>query len=307
MPDDAGMPRGRTAQAAHDGWALGGSALRLIRGQPGLRTYAVVAFVGMLALEIAHAALVLHYRHNGTIPQRLIVALLTAYVLAVLVNSVAVGLAGLSERILADQVPAAGEGWRLAGRRLPQVAGWALMVVLIGIPARVLTGWGVDQLAAVLFGFGWAVVSFFAIPAIALMGDGPLRAAERSLHLVRRFWAGQVAGMVYVWLRPALFVGLPGAAVLLVGVVLERTGHDYLGWTLGLAGAVLVAAAYLIAVCARSVLAVALFRLAESGAAPREFDQEALKRTMRSPTPVIERLARRLDGERLRKLRERLP
>jgi hypothetical protein len=260
----------------------------------------------MVLLYIAEAALVLHYRHVGTIPERLIVVLATGYVVAVLANSVAVGLAGLSDRIVAGHTPLAGEGWRLAGRRLPQVAGWAALVVLVGIPARLLTSWGVDQLAAVLLGFGWAVVSFFAIPAIALMGDGPLRAAERSLRLVRRFWAGQVAGMVYVWLRPALFIGLPGAASLAVGVLLERNGADFLGWTLGLAGAVALAVAYLVAVCARSVLGVAIFRLAESGTAPRGFDQAALKRLMRGPTPLIERFARRLDGERLRRLRARL-
>jgi hypothetical protein len=169
-----------------------------------------------------------------------------------------------------------------------------------------LTSWGVDQLAAVLLGFGWAVVSFFAIPAIALMGDGPLRAAERSLRLVRRFWAGQVAGMVYVWLRPALFIGLPGAVSLLLGIVLERSGADFLGWSFGLGGAIALAVAYLFAVCARSVLGVAIFRLAESGSAPRGFDQAALKRLMRGPTPLIERFARRLDGERLRRLRRRL-
>ena len=303
----APQTRGRTAQAAHDGWALGGSALSMVRGQPGLRRFALAAFAGMLLVELGHAALVLHYRHHGTIPQRLLVVLLTAYVFAVLANSVAVGLAGLSDRILADQVPAASEGWRLAGRRLPQVAGWALIVVLVGVPARFLTGWGVDQLAAVLLGFGWAVVSFFAIPAIALMGDGPLRAAERSLRLVRRFWAGQVAGMVYVWLRPALFIGLPGAAAVLVGVILDRGGHDFLGWTLALGGAIAIAIAYLIAVCARSVLGVAIFRLAESGRVAPGFDPAALKRMMRGPTPVIERIARRFDSERLRRLRARLP
>ena len=304
---DHAFSHGRTAQAARDGWALGGSALRMVRGQPGLRRYAIAAFVAMVVFNVGEAVLVLHYRHVGTIPERLIIALATGYVVAVLANSIAVGLAGLSDRVLADQVPAAAEGWRLAGRRLPQVTGWALLVVLIGIPARFLTSWGVDQLAAVLLGFGWVVVSFFAIPAIALIGDGPLRAAERSLRLVRRFWAGQVASMVYVWLRPALFIGLPGAATLLIGVILERSGHDFVGWSLGLAGAIAVAVAYLVAVCARSVLGVALFRLAESGTAPPGFDPVALRRTMRTPTPVIARLARRFDGERLRRLRDRLP
>jgi hypothetical protein len=300
------VARSGTAQSARDGWALGGAALALVRHQPGLRRYAVAVFAGMLTVHVGVAAVVLHFRHEGTIPGRVIAVLATAYLVAVLSNAVAVGLAGLSDRILIREIPRAKEGWALAVRRLPQVAGWALFVVLIGIPARLLSSWGVDQVAAVLLGFGWAVISFFAIPAIALMGDGPLQAARRSLHLVRRFWVGQVAGTVYVWLRPALFIGLPGAAALLTGVVLERSGHDFLGWLLGLAGAVAVAVAYLVAVCARSVLGVAMFRFAESGSAPEGFDPARLERLMKGPTPFVARLARRLDGKRLRALRRRI-
>jgi hypothetical protein len=99
---------------------------------------------------------------------------------------------------------------------------------------------------------------------------------------------------------------LPGAATLLVGVVLERSGHDFVGWSLGLAGAIAIAVAYLISVCARSVLGVAIFRLAETGSPPPGFDPAALQRLMRTPTPVIQRFARRFDGERLRNLRKRL-
>ena len=89
---------------------------------------------------------------------------------------------------------------------------WALVVVAVGIPARVLTGWGIDQLAAVLLGFGWGVLTFFAVPAIALAGDGPIGAGIRSVRLVGHQWGTQVVGMVYVWLRPIVFIGLPVSA-----------------------------------------------------------------------------------------------
>jgi Family of unknown function (DUF6159) len=179
-------------------------------------------------------------------------------------------------------------------------------VVGIGIPARLTTSWGLDQLAAVLLGFSTAVISFFAIPAMALMGDGPLRAARRSLGLVNRFWARQVAGMVYVWLRPILLSGLPCAAALLVGFVLERSGADLLGWTLGSAGAVAIATTYFFDASSRSILSVVIFRFAQDGSVPTGLDAARLDRPMRGPAPLVERFARRLDGERIRGLRMRL-
>ena len=293
-------------QKARDGWDLGGSAISLVRGQPGLRRYVVGALAFLLTIHFVVAAEIINYRHHGTIPQRLIVVLVTGFAIAVLTNAAAVGLAGLSDRIIRGGEPRAAEGWRLAIRRLPQVAGWALLVITVGIPARLLTSWGVDQLAAVLLGFGWGVISFFAIPAIALTGAGPFRAIRRSWELVRRFWAGQIAGTVYVWLRPALYLGIPGAAAFITGFVLERRGFDFLGWTVAVGGVIVLAMAYLVMVSAKSILSVAIYRYAEEGVAPAPFDAERLQRLMTGPTPLVERVARRLDNDRIRRLRGRL-
>jgi hypothetical protein len=293
-------------EKAGDGWALGGAAISLVRGQPGLRGYVLGALAVLLTIHIAVAAAVIHYRHHGTIPARLVIVLLTGFLIAVLTNAAAVGLAGLSDRIIGGGRPHSSEGWRLAIRRLPQVTGWALLVVAVGVPARVLTSWGVDQLAAVLLGFGWGVISFFAIPAIALTGVGPFGAMRRSWELVRQFWAGQIAGTVYVWLRPVLFLGIPGGLALIAGVVLERSGFDFLGWMLAVGGVIVLAIAYLVMVSAKSILSVAIFRYAEAGVAPDPFDGERLQRLMTAPTPVVERIARRLETDRIRRLRARL-
>jgi len=99
-------------------------------------------------------------------------------------------------------------------------------------PSRPIEYLNADQLGAILLGFSWGVLTLFVLPAIALAGDGPLEAARRSLGIVTRRWETQVAGMVYVWLRPVLFVGVPGALMLLAGVVLALAGVELLGWSL---------------------------------------------------------------------------
>lgn len=298
--------RGRTREYLADGWSLGGSAIDLVRGEPALRRYVGSAAVVLLAFHGLMAYLILNVRHDGSIPQRTVAVIVELYLIAFASNLAAVGLAALSDRILHEEPASAMDAARLAMRRVPQVAMWSLFVLAIAIPARLVTSWGIDQLATVLIGFSLGVVAFFAIPAIALMGDGPVDAARRSLRLVREFWAGEAAGMVYVWLRPVLFIALPGALLLVAGVLLDGTGRDLLGWTMGAAGVATLAIAYFVFVSARSMLSVALFRYAQSGDAPRGFDAGRLHRLMRSPTPLLKRVGQRFTGERLRRLRTRL-
>jgi hypothetical protein len=112
--------------------------------------------------------------------------------------------------------------------------------------------------------------------------------------------------MVYVWLRPVAFVGLPGALATALGVVVALDGHDLLGWSIAAGGVVAMAVAYLLVVTARSVLSVTLFRYAEGRPLRSGFDLEQLERVLRAPAPATVSVVRRLEGRRLRHLRERL-
>jgi hypothetical protein len=103
-----------------------------------------------------------------------------------------------------------------------------------------------------------------------------------------------------------LFVGLPGTALLVAGVVLALDGVELLGWTLAAAGIVVIAVPYALMVCSTSILAVALFRWAEGKATPAGFSPEQLERAVRGPSRTVLRIARRLDGDRVRGLRSKL-
>src|SRR5262245_32270208 len=254
------MPGQQLRQSARDGWAVGGAAFDIARSARSIRPYVAGALAIVAIAGTALGATGVALRHHGSLLERIVFGVLSAYVMAVLSNAAAVGLAGLSNELLAGRQPEPALGWRLARRRLPQVAGWALVVVAVGLPTRLLTSWGVDQVAAILLGLSWGVLTLFVVPAIALAGGGPIEAARRSLHIVTGRWETQIAGMAYVWLRPILFVGVPGALLALAGVVLALEGVDLLGWTLAAGGIVVMAIAYALMVCSTSILAVALFR-----------------------------------------------
>ena len=300
------LRRKRLRESARDGWAVGGAAFDLARSSRTIRPYVAGALSIVLVVSLAFGAVAVIMRREGTLVERIVYGLLAAYATAVVSNTAAVGMAGLADELLAGRQPDAAVGWRLARRRLPQVAGWAVVVVVVGIPARLLTSWGVDQLGTILLGFGWGVLTLFVVPAIALAGDGPIEAARRSLFIVGQRWGTQVAGMAYVWLRPVLFVGLPGAALTVAGVLLALEGVELLGWMIAAAGVVVVVIAYALLVCSMSILAVALFRFAEGKPTTGGFSEEHLERVMRGPSRTVLSLAKRLDGTRVRNLRDKI-
>ncbi len=306
MQEPSPAPRRTARDYARDGWELGGAALALARRDGELRKFAAAAYACVVAIEVADAIPAIALHRNGTIAEYAGYLVLSAYVVALFSNLAAVGLAGLANGVLDGQPIRRSDGWRLMVRRAPQVAGWALLVVAVGIPARVLTGWGLDQFAAVLLGFGWAVLSFFAIPAMAISGDGPVHAGMRSLGLVGRQWGTQMVGMAYVWLRPIVFVGLPGFLVAAAGVLAILEGHDFLGWTIASAGVVTMAFTYLLIVTANSLLSVALFRFAQGDPLPPEFDAQMLERVLHPPAARTRRIVSRLDFKAARAMRERV-
>ena len=291
---------------ARDGWTMGGAAVALAMRPSGLRRFVLGACLAIVALYCLTAAGVVAIRNEGTLLHRLLLVPPLLYVAAFLSNLAGVGIAAMADDLLAGREADPSRGINTMVRRIPQVAGWALVVLGVGLLSRVGTGYALDQAAAVLLGFGWGVLSFFAIPAIALAGDGPIRAASRSVRLVAGRWGVQVTGMVYVWLRPAIFVGLPGAIAFAIGFVLVQSDRELVGWSIGAGGIVTVAMAYLLVVTANSIFSVALFRHAEGKPIPPEFDEEAMDRVMRAPTPIVKRFLGRYDGERAERIRVRL-
>jgi hypothetical protein len=164
----------------------------------------------------------------------------------------------------------------------------------------------VNQLAVLLLGFGWSLLSFFAIPTIALTGGSPKATARRSLQLVRRHWGDAIYSTVYLWVRAAVLFGAPAAIAVAVGVPLIRNDAVILGGALFAAGVAGLALFFLLAHVARAVLTVVLYRYAEAGTVYPAFPAELLERSVRGPSSLLRRLTERIEGERIRRLRRRV-
>jgi hypothetical protein len=90
------------------------------------------------------------------------------------------------------------------------------------------------------------------------------------------------------------------------GVLLLRAGAELLGVLLLVAGVVGLALTYLLIQGARSVITVVLYRFVTSGTVYSAFPVELLERSVRGPSSAVNRVARRIEGDRLRRLRRRV-
>ena len=289
-----------------DGWRLGGAALRYVLASPALQRFVLgaVAIVIVVSAGVAVAAVALR-REAGPVGY-VLVGLAAYYCLSLMVTAVAVGVAGLVADSLESRPVTPATGWRVIARRRRSIAGWAVVDLVIGVPSRAVGSWTVDQVAVLLIGFGWGVVSFFAIPTIALTGGSPLATGRHSLRLVRSRWGDAVYGTVYVWVRATVVFGLPAAAAVVVGVLLIRRGAVITGGALFAAGVAGLALAFLLVHTARAVLTVVLYRYAESGTVYAAFPAELLEHSLRGTSSMLRRLAERIEGDRTRRLRRRV-
>lgn len=289
-----------------DGWLLGGAALGFVLGHRAVQRFTLITavIVVIAAASVAVVAVALR-RHAGPVGY-VLVGLAAYYCLSLMVTSAGVGLAGLVAESLDSRPVTAATGWKVIRRRRRSIAGWAVLDFVVGLPSRTVGSWSVNQLGVLLLGFGWGVLSFFAIPTIALTGGSPRATARRSLRLVRSQWGDAVYSTVYLWVRALVLIGAPAAVVALAGVLLIRGGAEVLGAALFATGVAGLALAYLVAHAARAVLTVVLYRYADAGTVYPAFPAEWLERSVRGPSSLLRRATKRIEGKRVRRLRRRM-
>jgi hypothetical protein len=289
-----------------DGWHLGGAAIRFVLQNRPLKRFLLGSLSGatFVAGGVAAAGVVLR-RHAGPV-EYVVVGALVTYCLNLIAVAVEVGAAAIAAGSLERRQMEPADGWSAMRLRRKSIAGWALVDATVGLPSRAVGSWSIEQLSGLLLGFGWGVLSFFAIPTIAFTGAGPLETARHSWRLVRARWGDAVSSTVYLWVRAAVVFGVPSAAATAVGVLLIRGGHDFLGALFFVPGAAGLVLTYLLTQVARTVLTVVLYRFAETGMTYAAFPVQLLERGLRGPSKLSRKVADKVEGERLRGLRRRL-
>lgn len=209
-------------------------------------------------------------------------AVIGFYLLAVIGIYFSVGLAAAADMIFRGQEATVADGLAVSRSRFSQIAGWAAVSTVVGIVLGLLEDQG--GLAGAIFGrlmdIGWSLITFLAVPVIALEGTGPLETLRRSASLFKSRWGQQVTGSIAIGGAVFLLGVLPAAALIVLGIAIWPS-TSFAGALLVVIGAIGLALALLIARALSGIFGVALYRYALDGEALGGFTAEDLDSAVR--------------------------
>jgi hypothetical protein len=256
-------------------WYLGKLSWHVLRSDRSLAVFPVITALGALAVVAAFGGLIaltgIDDAGNETSLAPLGWVLLVAmYLVAGIVVTFfqAALVLGANDRLDGRDVSVGG-AVSGASRQLPAIVGWALLQTTVSLVLQAIeerAGF-VGQIIAGLFGAAWRIVTFLAIPVVALEGIGPIAALKRSGVLLKQTWGENLAGQ--------LGFGLLGFVAALPAIVLAVLAVLADSWSVSLPlGAVAVLWLVVVSVVISAMTGIyktALYRYAVDGRAPAGF------------------------------------
>ena len=171
--------------------------------------------------------------------------------------------------------PTVADGFRVATKRLPQIAAWALLSATVGLVLRMIEERveGLGRLVTGLIGAAWSVATYFVVPVLVVEGVGPFEALKRSAGVLRKSWGEALVsrlGMGLVVMVAALAALLPAA----IGFATGTTTGAVIGVAITAGLLILVSAG---SAALNAILVAALYEFAADGKVPNGFDEAALR------------------------------
>ena len=260
------------------GWGLTKKSWALLNGHRELIRFPIYGALMTIPLAILFFGPGLYLldqkSYGGAIP----VLVAGVYVLSVVSVYFAVGLAAADKIFQGGANVAVSDGLAVARGRFPEICGWAALSTAIGLLMGLLEdqGGALGQIAARLVGMAWALVTFMAVPVLAIEGTGPLGTLKRSATIFKDKWGQQITGNIAIGGAVALIGILPAALLIFAGFLLWPSSGAAAA-VLILIGAVIMCVALLISKALSGVFGVALYRYAIDGEAVGGFTQEELE------------------------------
>ncbi len=184
--------------------------------------------------------------------------------------------------IFRGQEATVADGLAVSRSRLSQIAGWAAVSTVVGLVLSLLENQG--GLAGAIFGrlldIGWSLITFLAVPVIALEGAGPFQTLKRSASLFKSRWGQQVTGNIAIGGAVFLLGVLPSVALIVLGLAIWSS-TSFGGALLVVIGAIGMAIALLISQALNGIFGVALYRYALDGEALGGFTAEDMESAVR--------------------------
>lgn len=263
---------GRTARS----WRLTRTAFTLLRRDRAMAILALIGAVLSIAATLAIFGLAGWLDQPGSAGRLLLLCAVFSWPMTFVTTFLNVALAAIADARLDGRRLTLREALGVSVARIGPIAGWSLLATGVGIllqqlAERVPVG---GRVASWLLGVTWGLVTFFAIPLLALEGCSPTGSVRRSTQLIRERWGEGVGGTVLIgaWALPLLAVG---GALIGLGASSNADGPARV-IVIGI-GVVIVTAATAVTAAVRQVFAVALYRYATAGTAGGGFAEADLR------------------------------
>jgi hypothetical protein len=260
------------------GWGLTKKSWSLLREHPSLIRFPLYGGVATTLLAIVFLGPGLYLWDDDQMAAALPLIVIGVYVLSLVGFYFSVGLAASADMIFRGQEATVADGLAVARSRFRQISGWAAVSAAISLVMGVLENQGgtLGTVAARLVGMAWSLVTFLAVPVIAIEGTGPFETIKRSGALFRERWGQQITGNITIGAAVFLIGVLPAIALIAGGIALWSAA-SFLGAVLVVIGALVLAIAMLISRALSGIFGVALYRYALDGETVGGFTQEDLE------------------------------
>jgi hypothetical protein len=260
------------------GWALTKKSWALLRSHRELIRFPLYGALLTIVLAIVLLGPGVYLLDQQTYAAAIPLIVLGVYVLSVVGFFFAVGLAAAANQIFSGKEATVADGLAVARSRFPEICGWAALSTAIGLTMGLLENQGgvFGQIAARLVGLAWALVTFMAVPVLAIEGPGPFGTLKRSATIFKEKWGQQITGNIAIGGAIGLLGVLPGGLLIGAGIAMwSKSGA--IAVPLILIGAVIMCVALLISKALSGIFGVALYRYAVEGEAVGGFTEEELE------------------------------
>jgi len=264
------------------GWELTRKSWAVLRENQALIRFPIYGAMATVLMAVIVVVPGLYLIDQGTAGGGVALLIIAFYLLALIGFYFSVGLAAAADMIFHGQRATVGGGLAVARGRISQIAGWAAVSTIVGVVLGALEGEGIaGQIVARLLDIGWSLITFLAVPVIAIEGTGPIETLKRSASLFRSRWGQQLTGNVAIG-GAVLLLGILPAALLIAGGVALWSTSGFGGAVLVVIGAVIAAIALLVSRALSGIFGVALYRYAHDGEPVGGFTPAELDSAVRS-------------------------
>lgn len=260
------------------GWGLTKKSWALLNEHRSLIRFPLYGAVATILPAIVFLGPGLYLLDKDTLAGAIPLIVIGVYSLSVVGFYFSVGLAACADMIFRGQEATVADGLAVARSRFSQICGWAAVNTAISAVMGVLENQGGlgGQIAARLVGMAWSLVTFLAVPVIAIEGTGPVATIKRSASMFRDRWGQQITGNIAIGGAVFLFGVLPAVATIALGVVVWSSA-SFLGALLVVIGVLGLAIALLVSKALSGIFGVALYRYALDGEAVGGFTADELE------------------------------